>query len=148
MRIIIGVVMGPYKRIERLIGDYIGRNYRCAVEIGVGENLLAARIIRDAGVSIRCTDIRPVPSESGIDVAKDDIFSPREGLYSGADLLYAIRPGVEMVPPLIALAEKTGADLLVYHLGNEIYGNGGELVDCGVILHRYHSREKPPKRED
>jgi uncharacterized UPF0146 family protein len=134
--------MGPYKRIERLIGDYIGRNYRCAVEIGVGENLVAARIIRDAGVSIRCTDIRPVPSENGIPIAKDDIFSPKEGLYSGADLLYAIRPGVEMVPPLIALAEKTGADLLVYHLGNEIYGTGGELVDCGVILHRYYSREK------
>jgi hypothetical protein len=27
----------------------------------------------------------------------------------------------------------------VYHLGNEIYGTGGELVDCGVILHRYYS---------
>jgi uncharacterized UPF0146 family protein len=134
--------MGPYKRIERLIGDYIGRNYRCAVEIGVGENLAAARIIRDAGVSIRCTDIRPVPSEPGIPIAKDDIFSPSESLYSGADLLYAIRPGVEMVPPLIALAKRTGADLLVYHLGNEIYGTGGELLDCGVILHRYCSREK------
>ncbi|MGA2935410.1 MAG: UPF0146 family protein [Methanomicrobiales archaeon] len=134
--------MGPYKRIERLIGEYIGRNYRCAVEIGVGENLVAARIIRDAGVSIRCTDIRPLPSEPGIPIVKDDIFSPTEGLYSGADLLYAIRPGVEMVPPLIALAERTGADLLVYHLGNEIYGTGGELIDCGVILHRYHYREK------
>ena len=134
--------MGPYKHIERLIGDYIGRNYRCAVEIGVGENLVVSRILRDAGVSVRCTDIRPVPSEPGIPVAKDDIFSPREGLYSGADLLYAIRPGVEMVPPLIALAERTGADLLVYHLGNEIYGTGGDLVDCGVILHRYYSREK------
>ena len=137
--------MGPYKRIERLIGDYIGRNYRCAVEIGIGENLVAARILRDHGVSIRCTDIRPVPSEPGIPVAEDDIFSPRESLYTGADLLYAIRPGVEMVPPLIALAERTGADLLVYHLGNEIYGAGGDLVDCGVILHRYYSRGKIKK---
>jgi uncharacterized UPF0146 family protein len=142
MRIIIAVVMGPYKRIERLIGDYIKSTYSCAVEIGVGENLVAARILRDRGVSIRCTDIRPVPSEPGIPIAKDDIFSPNVSLYSGADLLYAIRPGVEMVPPLIALAERTGADLLVYHLGNEIYGTGGDLVDCGVILHRYYSREK------
>ena len=145
MRIIIAVVMGPYKRIERLIGDYIGKNYRCAVEIGVGENLVAARIVRDAGVSIRCTDIRPFPSEPGIPVGKDDIFTPDERLYSGADLLYAIRPGVEMMPSLIALAKKTGADLLVYHLGNEVYGSGGELIDCGVILHRYHSREKHGK---
>jgi hypothetical protein len=134
--------MGPYKRIERLIGNYIKGNYRCVVEIGVGTNLVAARILRDAGVSIRCTDVRPGPPETGIPVAMDDIFSPDEGIYSGAELLYAIRPGVEMVPPLIALAEKTGADLLVYHLGNEIYGTGGDLIDCGVILHRYHSREK------
>ena len=137
--------MGPYKRIERLIGDYIKRNYRCAVEIGVGENLVAARVLRDAGVSVCCTDIRPVPSEPGIPVVQDDVFCPRESLYTGADLLYAIRPGVEMVPPLIALAGRTGADLLVYHLGNEIYGTGGVLVDCGVILHRYYSREKPGK---
>jgi len=134
--------MGSYKRIERLIGEYIGRNYKCVVEVGVGENLVAARIIRDAGIPIRCTDIRPIPSADGIPIAQDDIFSPREGLYLEADLLYAIRPGVEMVPPLIALAEKTGVDLLVYHLGNEVYGSGGELIDCGVILHRYHSREK------
>jgi hypothetical protein len=131
--------MGPYKRIERLIGDYIGRNYRSVVEIGVGKNLAAAQTIRDAGIPVRCTDIRPVPSADGIPVVKDDIFSPDEGLYRGADLLYAIRPGVEMVPPMISLAGRIHADLIVYHLGNEIYGKGGEIVDCGVILHRYHS---------
>ncbi len=132
--------MGEYKHIERLIGEYIGGHYRSVVEIGVGTNLVAARIIQDAGIPVRCTDIRPVPSDDGIPVVQDDIFSPDEELYRGADLLYAIRPGVEMVPPLIALAERTGADLLVYHLGNEIYGSGGETVDCGVILHRYHPR--------
>jgi uncharacterized UPF0146 family protein len=131
--------MGPYKRIERLIGDYIRRNYHSVVEIGVGENLVAARMIRDAGIPVRCTDIRPVPPADGMVFAQDDIFSPDEGLYRGADLLYSLRPGVEMVPPLITLAERVGADLLVYHLGNEIYGTGGELVDCGVILHRYYS---------
>jgi hypothetical protein len=140
MRIIIGVVMGPYKRIERLIGEYIGRNYRSVVEIGVGENLAAARTIRDAGIPVRCTDIRPVTSGDGMPVVRDDIFSPEDGLYEGADLLYAIRPGVEMVPPMIALAGRIHADLLVYHLGDEIYGGGGEIVDCGVVLHRYHSR--------
>ena len=130
--------MGEYKRIERLIGDYISRNYRCAVEVGAGENLAAARLIRDAGIPVLCTDIRPVPPQEGMAVVQDDIFSPDEDLYRGADLIYAIRPGVEMVPALIALAERTGAELLVYHLGNEIYGTGGKIVDCGVILHRYH----------
>jgi len=134
--------MGSYKRIERLIGEYIGRTYRCAVEVGVGENPAAALMVREAGIPVRCTDIRPPPSMDGIRVAQDDIFSPDERLYQGADLIYAIRPGVEMVPPLIALATRVDADLLVYHLGNEIYGNGGEIIDCGVILHRYHARRR------
>jgi uncharacterized UPF0146 family protein len=136
------VVTGPYKRIERHIGEYVAGTYRCVVEVGAGENLVTARIIRDAGVRIRCTDIRPVPGEHGIPVALDDVFSPDEELYRGADLILAIRPGVEMVPPLIALAARTDADLLVYHLGNEVYGTGGELIDCGVILHRYHARKR------
>jgi uncharacterized UPF0146 family protein len=145
MRIIIAVVMGPYKRIESLIGEYIRRSYRCVVEIGVGENLVAARMIRDAGIPISCTDIRPVPGEDGLPVIRDDIFSPDDALYRGADLLYAIRPGVEMVPPMITVAERMDTDLLVYHLGNEVYGSGGELIDCGVILHRYHSRKRLEK---
>ena len=134
--------MGSYKRIERLIGDYIRKTYRCVVEVGVGENPGAALMIRDAGIPVRVTDIRPLPSMDGIRVVQDDIFSPDEGLYRGADLIYAIRPGVEMVPPLIALATRVDADLLVYHLGNEIYGGGGEIIDCGVILHRYHARKR------
>jgi uncharacterized UPF0146 family protein len=138
MRITIGVVMGEYKRIERLIGEHIARNYRSVVEIGIGKNFTAARVVRDAGIPVRCTDIRPGPAGDGIPVVQDDIFSPDEGLFHGADLVYAIRPGVEMVPALIAVAERAGADLLVYHLGNEIYGDGGEIVDCGVVLHRYH----------
>jgi uncharacterized UPF0146 family protein len=137
--------MGEYKRIERLIGEYIGRNYRSVVEVGAGGNLTAARLIRDAGVPIRCTDIRPGPPDDGIPVVQDDIFSPDEGLYRGADLVYAIRPGVEMVPPLIAIAMRTGADLLVYHLGNEIYGDGGEILDIGVVLHRYHRGRVSPE---
>jgi uncharacterized protein len=136
------VVTAPYKRIERLIGEYVARTYRCVVEVGAGENLVAARIIRDAGVPIRCIDIKPMPGKQGIPVALDDVFSPDEGLYRGADLILAVRPGVEMVPPLIALAERIEADLLVYHLGNEVYGSGGELIDCGVILHRYHARKR------
>jgi uncharacterized UPF0146 family protein len=138
--------MGEYKRIERLIGAYISRNYRCPVEVGAGENLAAARVIRAAGIPVRCTDIRALPGEEGIPVVQDDVFSPDERLYRGADLIYAIRPGVEMVPALIALASLTGAELLVYHLGQEIYGDGGEILDCGVVLHRYHRGKHSPDR--
>jgi uncharacterized UPF0146 family protein len=140
--------MGPYKRIEFLIGTYISRNYRNAVEIGVGNNFDVARLICSGGLTVRCTDIKPVPGEPCIPIFIDDIFAPVVDLYKGTDLLYAIRPGVEMLPPMIRLARDLNCDLLVYHLGFEVYGDGGELIDCGVILHRYHARENPSKSED
>jgi hypothetical protein len=43
-----------------------------------------------------------------------------------------------MVPSLIDLARAIGCDLIVYHLGNEIYEDGGEIIDCGPVLHRYY----------
>ena len=132
--------MSPYKHIERLIGEYIAARYHRVVEVGIGSAPEAARVITAAGGIVTATDIRP--AADGIRVIRDDIFSPDESLYRGADLLYAIRPGVEMVPPLVALARRVNADLLVYHLGNEIYGDGGTLVDCGVVLHRYHTAQK------
>jgi hypothetical protein len=31
----------------------------------------------------------------------------------------------------------------VYHLGFEIYKDGGERIDCGVLLHRYFRQSEP-----
>lgn len=133
--------MRHYKRIERGIGEYIAGRYRRAVEVGIGNNPDAARVIAAAGGLMLCTDIRPGIRHDGLTVVTDDIFEPDHRLYAGADLIYAVRPGVEMVPPLIALASRTNCDLLVYHLGCEIYEDGGDVVDCGpVLLHRYHRR--------
>lgn len=140
--------MRPYKHIESLIGRYISQHYHCPIEIGIGENVVCARKLRDAGIEVRCTDIRPIIAEPGILSRIDDIFEPDHTFYDGADLLYAIRPGVEMVPPMITLASRIGADLLVYHLGFEVYGDGGEIIDAGIVLHRYCRRAKPSKRED
>jgi uncharacterized UPF0146 family protein len=126
---------------------YISQHYHCAVEVGVGANMDCVRMMQDAGKEVRCTDIRPVLAAPGITLRIDDIFEPDLTFYQGADVIYAIRPGVEMVPPLMNLASRIGADLLVYHLGFEMYGDGGEIIDCGVILHRYCTRENPSKRE-
>jgi len=139
--------MSPYKRMERLIGEYIAAHYHRVVEVGIGNAPEAAQVIAAAGKRVTATDIRPSAAD-GIEVIRDDIFSPRDGIYRDADLIYAIRPGVEMVPPLVALARRINADLLVYHLGNEIFEDGGEIVDCGVTLHRYHAAQYPSKRED
>jgi uncharacterized UPF0146 family protein len=138
--------MGDYKHIETCIGNYIATHYTNAVEIGIGESTGAAQIIHDAKKSIRCTDIKNTPPGSALSFAVDDIFEPVVDLYAGADVIYAIRPAVEMIPPMISLAQHINADLLVYHLGFEVYGNGGQTLDCGVVLHRYHSRQNPSKR--
>ena len=137
--------MGAHKHIERCIGAYIASRYRSAAEIGTGDNFTAALFIRESGGRVLCTDIRYPGSNPGIDFCIDDIFSPALHLYGGCDVIYAIRPGEEMLPALIRLASSLDVDLLVYHLGFEGFGRGGEIIDCGVILHRYHKAQNPSK---
>ena len=137
--------MEGLKHIERCIASYIAKHYRNVAEVGVGENPDAALMLQEAGIAVFCTDIRHTPSNDGIRFIQEDIFSPDPGLYRGLELIYSIRPHEEMIPPLISLAGVVDCDLLVYHLGFECFGDGGELIDCGVILHRYHKRQNPSK---
>jgi hypothetical protein len=132
--------MAGLKHIEQCVGAYIAARYKNPVEAGIGNNPDAALQIRDAGIPVRAVDIRPCVLPAGITFFQDDIFEPDLSRYAGADTIYAIRPAEEMIPPLIALAERIDCDLVVYHLGFEGYGNGGEVVDCGVPLHYYRRR--------
>ncbi len=125
------------KQIERAVGEYIGAHYASAVEVGVGRNMTAAETARAAGCRVRAVDIRPVGA-GGVPFASDDVFSPDLALYRGVAVIYAVRPGVEMVPPLIAIARACDCDLIVYHLGNEVWLDGGERIPVGgIVLHRY-----------
>lgn len=137
--------MAGLKHIEQCIATYIAKHYRNVAEIGVGENPVTAMILVSHGVRVLCTDVRHVPPIPGARVLLDDIFSPDTGLYRGIDLLYSLRPHEEMMPPLVALAREMDCDLLVYHLGFEGFLDGGELIDCGVILHRYYRSQNPSK---
>jgi len=140
--------MDEYKHIETCIGRFIADNYTHAVEVGIGKNADAARILSRAGKLLRSTDIKKIPVLEGLAFITDDVFSPDISQYRGADVIYAIRPAIEMVPPLIALAKRVNCDCIVYHLGFESYGNGGEKIDCGVVLHRYTRRQNPSNRVD
>jgi uncharacterized UPF0146 family protein len=140
--------MDEYKHIETSIGRYIADKYSRAVEVGIGTNTDAAHIISRAGALLCCTDIKKMPFPDDLAIITDDIFSPDISQYRGADVIYAIRPAIEMIPPLISLAERVNCDLIVYHLGFESYGDGGERIDCGVILHRYVCRQNPSNRVD
>jgi len=137
--------MGSYKHIETAAGRYIAGNYHRAVEVGIGRNTVAAELVSGAGALMRCTDVKDLEHPAHFRFVKDDIFEPDISLYQGADVIYAIRPGIEMVPPLMDLARQINADLLVCHLGFERYGDGGETIDCGVVLHRYYWHSEPVK---
>ncbi|MFZ0004618.1 MAG: UPF0146 family protein [Methanoregula sp.] len=136
--------MDGYKHIEHSCGAFIASHYKNPVEIGVGNNLDAARCIHEAGCPVRAIDIRECRLPSWLSFARDDIFSPDLSLYKGADVLYALRPAEEMIPALISLAQVLDCDLVVYHLGFESYGDGGSIVDCGVPLHYYNRRKSEP----
>ncbi len=138
--------MGSYKHIETCIGEYIAKHYTDAIEVGIGKNTEAARILLNAGIRVRCTDVKDREVPEWLYFTSDDIFSPDISLYKGADVIYAIRPAIEMIPPLLELAQTINCDLIVYHLGFEYYGNGGEKIDCGVLLHRYFKASEPVKQ--
>ena len=138
--------MAGYKHIEACTGEYIAGRYRCAVEAGIGANPVAAEILHRSGALLRGIDIRDRSLPAGLPFAIDDVFSPDLSLYEHADVIYAIRPGIEMIPPLIAIARTIGCDLIVYHLGFESWGDGGEVIDCGVHLHRYHRASEAVER--
>ena len=140
--------MGGYKHIEKCIGAYIAAHYRNAIEIGIGTNPAAAQIIHNQGAGIRATDIRDLPLPDWLPFFTDDIFTPDPALYAGADVLYSVRPAIEMVPPMVALARRVNCDVLVYHLGFESWGDGGEIIDSGVPLHCYYRHQNPSKSVD
>ncbi len=115
------------------------------MEAGIGRNTAAAEILSGKGLLLRTTDIKPLEYPYGLKFARDDIFEPDLTLYRGADVIFAIRPAIEMVPALIGIARAVNADLIIYHLGFELYENGGEKIDCGVTLHRYWKRSEAVK---
>jgi uncharacterized protein len=137
--------MDSYKHIETSIGRYIASHYRRAVEVGIGRNSHAAEIVSRAGVLLRTTDVKALEYPGALHFVQDDIFDPDLALYREADVIYSIRPAIEMIPALIDIARAAGCDLIVYHLGFEVYEKGGERIDCGVVLHRYHRGSEPVK---
>ncbi len=129
-------------QIETTIGEYIRDTYSSAVEVGFGGKTIAAKIIQNAKIPILCTDVHQYTSD--VISVVDDCVYPDYSLYKGTAVIYAIRPGIEMIPALINLAQIINTDLIIYHLGFEIYLNGGERIETnGIILHQYVRALKP-----
>lgn len=86
------------------------------VEIGVGGRWEALRAVARARPDLKllATDVHPRRLEGapeGVATAADDVTAPREALYEGAVLLYAVRAPEELQAAIARLARSLGAGL-------------------------------------
>ena len=104
--------------------QYIINNYSNAekiVEVGAGKFHNVALILEEnLNSPIVMTDIKPSHGK----IIKDDIVNPDLKIYNGSSLIYSIRPQPELMPYLIAVAKKTGADLIIKPFSTDSVNSG------------------------
>ncbi len=106
-----------------LLSKFIKRNYsRRVVEVGCGKHSRVASAL-SRSLEIIATDV--LESEAVDDrirplYTKDDITSPDLQLYRNSQLLYSIRPPLEIQHGMLNVAQVVHADVLIKPLGNEI----------------------------
>ncbi len=104
----------------RDLAEFIARFYSGrVVEVGVGYFPHVAQRLSEMGLKVILID-REERLLAGMRVKKDDIFAPRREIYQGADLIYSIRPPLEMQLALGELAAAVSADVIVRPLQDEI----------------------------
>ena len=112
------------------IAQYIIQNYSYSnkiIEVCAGNYLQIAFEIKKhlPETKVMVTDITPdfidfvEENAPGLVAFVDDITKPNKKLYRGASLIYAVRPPVELQPPIARLAEEVGADLIFRTLSDE-----------------------------
>jgi uncharacterized UPF0146 family protein len=106
------------------LAQYIINNYSNAnrvVEVGAGKFHKVASILEEhLNSTIVMTDIKPSHEK----IIKDDICNPDLKIYNGSSLIYSIRPQPELMPHLMAVAEKTGADLIIKPFSTDFVNPG------------------------
>jgi uncharacterized UPF0146 family protein len=138
------------------IVDYVRENYSRAskiIEVGVGSRIDVAEKIKKslplAEVLVTDKDEAWVRqhSTSQVRAVADDVRFPQTPIYQHASLLYSIHPPFEIVEPMVMLARRIRADLLVVPRSDEqesFHHNEWEkLVRNGRTLGwlRVHRRE-------
>jgi uncharacterized UPF0146 family protein len=108
--------------------EYVRENYSRAskiVELGVGSRIDVAEKIKKhlpmAEVLVTDKDESWVRQHmtSRIRAVADDVRFPQTPVYQHASLLYSIHPPFEIVEPMVLLARRIGADLLVVPRSDE-----------------------------
>src|SRR6267143_1087041 len=108
--------------------EYVRENYSRAskiIEVGVGSRIEVAEKIKKALplAEVLVTDkdeawVRQ-HTTSQIRAVADDVRFPQTPIYKHASLLYSIHPPFEIVEPMVLLARRIGADLLVVPRSDE-----------------------------
>jgi uncharacterized UPF0146 family protein len=112
------IIIRPMILDHEDIAEYILKNYRNkVVEVGVGSLPEVAILLRDK-MDIIVTDINE-QKYSGLKFCRDDIYSPDISIYSGASLIYSIRPPIDIQLAIAEIASFVGADLIIRPFSNE-----------------------------
>jgi uncharacterized UPF0146 family protein len=108
--------------------EYVCENYSRAskiVELGVGSRIDVAEKIKKSLplVEVLVTDkdeswVRK-HGTGQVRAVADDVRFPQTPIYQNASLVYSIQPPFEIVEPMILLARRIGADLLVVPRSDE-----------------------------
>ena len=114
--------------------DFIAERYRSAVEIGMGAYPAVALALMSREVRVRATDIRVICA-GRLPVIRDDITCPALSIYRGAELLYSLRPPLELVAYMQKLAARLPADLIVKPLASEAPPGRPVRLDKGFFYY-------------
>ncbi|MGZ4901872.1 MAG: UPF0146 family protein [Halobacteriota archaeon] len=115
--------MGLSQKHALSLSEFVKRNYsRRVVEVGCGKRSRTAFILTRS-LDIIVTDILESEAVDGCIkpfYIKDDITSPDLNLYYNAQLLYSIRPPLEIQHSILNVARIVQADVLIKPLDDEI----------------------------
>ena len=118
------------RRSWRGIVEYIANTYTSAAEIGIGSFPDVGFALQEKGLQVFATDIKPIHYD-GMKICRDDITNPDLTLYRGFELIYSIRPPLEMLPYMKLVAKEMNADMIIKPLSSEY--PGGQLIHGGGV---------------
>ena len=112
------------------LSDYMAVTYHCAAEIGVGHFPDVGLNLLKKGLRVFATDVKPFLYD-GLDVFVDDVTHPDLSLFTGVEIVYSVRPPLELVPYMERLSKQVLADLAVKPLYSEY--PGWQLTGTGKV---------------
>ena len=109
------------------IAGYILKNYKNkVVEVCVGNYFKVAEKLSKK-LDIICVDLKPRKTPD-IKFYVDDIMEPNLSIYKNSELIYSLRPPLELYSYIVKISKAVNADCLIRPFGNE-FSNDGKLIN-------------------